>query len=113
MGPRGPRLSPDEAADLIADLRKDTVQAVFQELDSEYGATVRELLAHEEDEAGGLMTTLFIALPGPVAKLLLADAIVKFGRRRVRGIAGTRAIVAIDQFFLKDGWSGHYLHGLL
>ena len=32
-------------------------------MDDEYQETVKGLLAHEEDEAGGLMTTQFMALP--------------------------------------------------
>ena len=32
-------------------------------MDGEYQATVKSLLAHEEDEAGGLMTTQFMSLP--------------------------------------------------
>jgi magnesium transporter len=56
-------MSPDEAADLIADLPEDTASVIFRELDDDYGEQVKELLAHDEDEAGGLMTTEFVALP--------------------------------------------------
>ncbi len=56
-------MSPDEAADLIADLPTDTARGIFREMDGEYKETVRGLLAHEEDEAGGLMTTQFMSLP--------------------------------------------------
>lgn len=56
-------MSPDEAADLIADLPTDTARGIFREMEGEYQATVKGLLAHEEDEAGGLMTTQFMALP--------------------------------------------------
>ncbi len=55
-------MSPDEAADLIADLPKDTAYGIFRELEPEYSSKVKELLEHEEDEAGGLMTTQFMAL---------------------------------------------------
>jgi len=55
-------MSPDEAADLIADLPKDTATGIFRELAPEYSSKVKELLEHEEDEAGGLMTTQFMAL---------------------------------------------------
>ncbi len=57
-------MSPDEAADLIADLPTETVQNIFEEMDHDYQATVRGLLAHEEDEAGGLMTNQFLAFAG-------------------------------------------------
>jgi magnesium transporter len=55
-------MSPDEAADLIADLPSDTASGIFQEMDDDYEEKVKGLLAHEEDEAGGLMTTQFMAL---------------------------------------------------
>jgi Mg/Co/Ni transporter MgtE len=56
-------MSPDEAADLIADLPSETVDGIFREMDHEYQRTVKDLLAHEEDEAGGLMSTQYMALP--------------------------------------------------
>jgi Mg/Co/Ni transporter MgtE len=55
-------MSPDEAADLIADLPKETASGIFSEMDDEYEEKVKGLLAHDEDEAGGLMTTQFIKL---------------------------------------------------
>lgn len=55
-------MSPDEAADLIADLPRETASGIFDEMDDEYEEKVKGLLAHEEDEAGGLMTTQFITL---------------------------------------------------
>lgn len=56
-------MSPDDAADLIADLPQETVLGIFQEMDDDYQEQVKGLLAHEEDEAGGMMTTQFMALP--------------------------------------------------
>ena len=56
-------MSPDEAADLMADLPKDTASVIFRELDDDYEEQVKGLLEHDEDEAGGLMTTEFVALP--------------------------------------------------
>jgi magnesium transporter len=56
-------MSPDEAADLIADLPTETAKGILREMEGEYQETVRGLLAHDEDEAGGLMTTQFMALP--------------------------------------------------
>lgn len=56
-------MSPDEAADLIADLPQETATGILREMDAEYEEKLKGLLAHEEDEAGGLMTTQFMALP--------------------------------------------------
>ncbi|MDD3472081.1 MAG: CBS domain-containing protein [Syntrophaceae bacterium] len=55
-------MSPDEAADLIADLPQETATGIFREMDDEYEEKVKGLLVHDEDEAGGLMTTQFITL---------------------------------------------------
>ncbi len=55
-------MSPDEAADLIADLPVENVSDIFREMDEEYVEKVQALMEHEEDEAGGLMTTQFLAL---------------------------------------------------
>jgi magnesium transporter len=55
-------MSPDEAADLIADLPEESVSDIFREMDDEYVETVQGLMEHEVDEAGGLMTTQFLAL---------------------------------------------------
>jgi CBS domain-containing protein len=56
-------MSPDEAADLIADLPRETANGILREMDHDYRRTLKELLAHEEDEAGGLMSTQYMALP--------------------------------------------------
>ncbi len=53
-------MSPDEAADLIADLPEKTASGILREMEPEYEEQVKDLLAHEEDEAGGLMTTQFV-----------------------------------------------------
>jgi len=69
-------MSPDEAADLIADLPKDAVDDILEAMDDEYEAKVRGLLEHEEDEAGGLMTTQFMAL-GPDKTIVDALAYIR------------------------------------
>ncbi len=69
-------MSPDEATDLIADLPDETVQGIFREMSAGYVEEVKRLLAHEEDEAGGLMTTKFMALP-PVATIVEALAHIR------------------------------------
>lgn len=69
-------MSPDEAADLIADLPHETVEGIFQRMDDEYERKVKGLLAHEEDEAGGLMTTQFMSLP-PESTILDALAYIR------------------------------------
>jgi magnesium transporter len=55
-------MAPDEAADLLAELEKETTEEIFQEMETEPKAEVRELLEFEEDTAGGLMNTEYVAL---------------------------------------------------
>lgn len=69
------RMEPDEAADLIADLDKDKAKELLDSIEDEDSQDIQELLAHEEDEAGGLMTNVFIAYP---PELTIHDAIEKF-----------------------------------
>ena len=69
-------MSPDEAADLLQDLPNETAIGILQELDDEYEQKVRGLLEHEEDEAGGLMSTQFMALP-PNSTIVDALAYIK------------------------------------
>ena len=55
-------MSPDEAADLLAELEESTSQEILDEMDVEPKADVSELLSFEEDTAGGLMNTEYVAL---------------------------------------------------
>ena len=66
------RMSPDEAADLIGDLPEGRAAEVLDRMELDEAEDVRELLAYEEDTAGGHMTTDYLALPPtlPVAAAL-------------------------------------------
>ena len=55
-------MEPDEAADLLATLPEERAQELLQLMTPEESEDVQELLEYEEDSAGGLMTTNFIAL---------------------------------------------------
>jgi magnesium transporter len=55
-------MSPDQAADLLAELEESTTQEILDEMDVEPKADVSELLVFEEDTAGGLMNTEYVAL---------------------------------------------------
>jgi Mg/Co/Ni transporter MgtE len=56
-------MSPDEAADLLGDLPEGRAAEVLERMESDEAEDVRELLAYEEDTAGGHMTTDYLALP--------------------------------------------------
>jgi sporulation protein YlmC with PRC-barrel domain/CBS domain-containing protein len=55
-------MAPDEAADALAELEEETSEEILEEMNVEPKAEVRELLEFEEDSAGGLMNTQYIAL---------------------------------------------------
>jgi magnesium transporter len=55
-------MDPDEAADVLQELPPETSAEVLARMEVEEAEEVRELLGFEENTAGGLMTTEFIAL---------------------------------------------------
>ncbi len=55
-------MGPDEAADLLARLSEERAQQLLRLMNPEESEDVQELLEYEEDTAGGLMTTDYIAL---------------------------------------------------
>jgi Mg/Co/Ni transporter MgtE len=56
-------MPPDEAADVLGDLPEAKAQELINLMDKEEAEDVQELLEHEEDTAGGLMTTEYLAFP--------------------------------------------------
>ena len=55
-------MAPDEAADVLSELEEQTSEDILDEMDLEPKTEVRELLEFEEDTAGGMMTTEYVAL---------------------------------------------------
>jgi CBS domain-containing protein len=55
-------MDPDEAADVLGELEKETSDEILEEMESEPKADVEELLEYDEDTAGGMMNTEFIAV---------------------------------------------------
>jgi CBS domain-containing protein/sporulation protein YlmC with PRC-barrel domain len=56
-------MPPDEAADILSDLPVDKAKEILESIEKEEAEDIQELLCHEEDTAGGLMTNVFIAYP--------------------------------------------------
>ncbi|MEE8328864.1 MAG: CBS domain-containing protein [Thermodesulfovibrionia bacterium] len=69
------RMPPDEAADLLGDLPLEKAKELLESIEKSEAQDIQELLAHEEDTAGGLMTNEFIAYS---PELKIGDAIEKF-----------------------------------
>ncbi len=56
-------MEPHEAADVLGDLEEATSEEILEEMEPEPKTEVEELLEFEEDEAGGMMNTHYVALP--------------------------------------------------
>jgi magnesium transporter len=55
-------MDPDTAANVMADLEEETSEEILQEMDAEPKTDVQELLEYEEDTAGGMMNTDYVAV---------------------------------------------------
>ncbi len=64
-------MAPDEAADVLAGLEEETSAEILQEMEHDPKSEVRELLEFDEDTAGGMMNTEYVALPNDAT---VADA---------------------------------------
>ena len=56
-------MTPDDAADVLSDLPTERAKEILEHVEREEAEDIQELLGHEEDTAGGLMTTDYISFP--------------------------------------------------
>ncbi len=56
-------MAPDEAADVLAGLEEETSNEILEEMEHDPKNEVSELMEFEEDTAGGMMNTEYVALP--------------------------------------------------
>ncbi|MGB9666070.1 MAG: magnesium transporter [Candidatus Cryosericum sp.] len=70
-------MDPDDAADILQDTRAETQEAMLQEMEPEERADVRELLAYDEDTAGGLMTNDYLE----IRQEMTAEQVIELLRR--------------------------------
>jgi len=68
------QMSPSTATDLLQGLDETRAQSLLDEMDPEAADDVRSLLSHDEEKAGGIMTTSFFVQPpeATVAQALAA-----------------------------------------
>jgi magnesium transporter len=86
-------MQPDEAADVLSDLPTEKAKEILEHIDKEEAEDIQELLGHEEDTAGGLMTNIFIAYPPDIT---VAEAIERF-RKDAEEIESVYYIYIIDE----------------
>ncbi|MCE5193353.1 MAG: CBS domain-containing protein [Candidatus Cryosericum sp.] len=70
-------MDPDDAADILQDTRAETQEAMLQEMEPEERADVKELLAYDEDTAGGLMTNDYLE----IRQEMSAEQVIELLRR--------------------------------
>ena len=103
------RMPPDEAADVIADLPADKAQELLGLIEKEEAEDIHELLGHEEDTAGGLMTNEYLAWP---PEITVGEALEKFRTEaneieavyyiyavrdeKLLGVVGLRELILLD-----------------
>jgi CBS domain-containing protein/sporulation protein YlmC with PRC-barrel domain len=86
-------MQPDEAADVLSDLPTEKAKEILEAIDKEEADDIQELLGHEEDTAGGLMTNIFIAYP---PDLTVAEAINRF-KKDAEEIEAVYYIYIVDE----------------
>lgn len=59
-------MPPDAAADVLAELPEEDAENLLKRMQPEDRRTVTTLMRHEEDTAGGLMTSEMLAFPGTI-----------------------------------------------
>jgi len=72
-------MSLSEATDLLADLPKAKAEGILREMEKDIAEDVKELLAHPEKEAGGMMTTSFLSFRPDVTVSQAMETIRKEG----------------------------------
>ncbi|MEK6672996.1 MAG: CBS domain-containing protein [Nitrospirota bacterium] len=68
-------MPPDDAADVLGDLPAEKAMEILEHIEKEDAEDIQELLGHEEDTAGGLMTNEFIAYTSDIT---VSEAIERF-----------------------------------
>jgi CBS domain-containing protein len=88
-------MSPDEAADVLSELEEETSEEIMDEMDSAPKSEVRELLEFDEDTAGGLMNTEYVALHENAS---LADAMAALkGNEDLLEVLNTLFLIDADE----------------
>jgi CBS domain-containing protein/sporulation protein YlmC with PRC-barrel domain len=104
-------MQPDDAADVIAEVDEDKAEKLLELMEEEDSEEVRELLAYEQDDAGGIMTNAFLMLPSDLgaseALQQIRDMeiqpefvdyiyVVEPGTERLVGVAALRDVVFVQ-----------------
>jgi CBS domain-containing protein len=70
------QMSPDEAADILQSMDQARAEIILQDMELEQAKDVRTLLRHDQESAGGLMTTDYFTME-PLVEAAQAIAVIK------------------------------------
>jgi magnesium transporter len=104
-------MAPDHAADVLAELGEETSEEILEEMEHAPKSEVKELLEYEEDTAGGMMNTEYVALKEDAT---VADALTALRNQEelleslntiflVDGEEHLKAAVPLARVFLNEG----------
>jgi magnesium transporter len=94
-------MEPDDAADMLQELSPEETANILEQMEDDEAEDVKELMEHERDSAGGIMTSEFAAVPvGLTAGEALAELRLQAGELPAEN---TFTVFAVD---LDGGLSG-------
>ena len=70
-------MEPDDAADMLQELSPEETAEILEQMEEDEAEDVKELMEHERDSAGGIMTCDFVAVP---VSLTAAEALDEIRR---------------------------------
>ena len=86
-------LADDDATDLLADLQPEERARILAEMPVEEAGEIRELLAYEEESAGGIMTTALVS----VRETVTAARALEEVRRQGRAVEDFYTVYVVDR----------------
>ncbi len=85
-------LEDDDAADLVGDLEPEDAEVILSALPAEEAGEIRDLLTHDEETAGGLMTRDLVKIPLHIS----ADGAIQEVRRQGREVEDFFVVFVVD-----------------
>jgi CBS domain-containing protein/sporulation protein YlmC with PRC-barrel domain len=86
-------MEPDDAADILGDLEPDKAEDLLSRMETDEAEDVRELLAYEDDTAGGLMTTDVVTVPPHVT----AEQAIGLVRQQAAAMDNVYFVYVVDE----------------
>jgi len=86
-------MPPDEAADILQEIDEKEAIDLIEQMENDDARIVKELIKHEEDTAGGLMTTEYVTIPDD----LTAEQAIDYLRQNAKEAETIYYVYVIDK----------------